>query len=176
MKIIELTRGWVCWVSDRDYPRLNKHNWNVMIHENWAYAVRHKPGTPGGVLYMHREIVGGEAATIDHVRHRFDEKVIDNRRSNLRPATHSQNIANSVSRGGRSIFKGVAVGPTRADGTSPWRAYITTRGKQSHLGYFRDEGHAALARDIAAVKLHGSRALTNFPVPGSRCWMFGELP
>ena len=174
MKIIELTRGWVCWVSDKDYPRLNKHNWNVMVHAGRAYAIRHKPGVPGGVVYMHREIVAGEPETVDHVRHRFNEKVVDNRRSNLRPASRAQNCANSRNRGGRSVFKGVAEAHQRVNGGLVWRAYITTKGKQTNLGYFRVEWHAAFARDIAAVKLHGPHALTNFPVPGSRAWIFGE--
>jgi hypothetical protein len=44
-----------------------------------------------------------------------------------------------------------------------WTANIYSRGKTHPLGYFSDECSAALAYDRAARRLHGRKALLNFP-------------
>lgn len=170
MKTIPLTRGFVALVDDQDYERLSAFKWRVLLRDDIAYAVRSSPRPNSRTLYMHREIVGG--AEVDHRRHDVAARIVDNQRSNLREARHCQNQANQrKQRGGRtSIFKGV--GRKR----DKWRAYIERDGLQRHLGHFFNEGYAALLYDLAAVAASGPFALTNFPVPGSSNWIYGDRP
>lgn len=79
----------------------------------------------------------------------------DNRYLNLRPATKSQNIANSkLRRDNKSGFKGVCLEPS----TGKWMANINKDKKRHYLGLFStpEEAHAAYV--AAAKKLHGQFA------------------
>lgn len=71
----------------------------------------------------------------------------DNRLTNLREATRSQNNANMAPRiDNASGSKGVSW-----DGrTKSWRSYITQDGRQKHLGRFGDKGAAIAAYRKAA--------------------------
>jgi len=119
------------------------------------------------------EIIAG-AAPGDDVAHRLHGpgKLLDNRRSNLRRVSRSQNNANARKKAGASssIFKGVSLSRSRL---RPWRASIWSGGRRRDIGFFREEGHAAMAYDLAAVRLYGDSALTNFPIPGSENALFG---
>lgn len=85
---------------------------------------------------------------------------LDNRRSNLRAATPSQNSANQRrSSRNTSGYKGVGWYAR----TSRWRAYLGTGGKQHHLGYFGSPEAAARAYDAAARAQWGEFARVNFP-------------
>jgi hypothetical protein len=86
---------------------------------------------------------------------------LDNRKRNLRPATHGENAFNKPKMKRRGIsasnFKGVSL-----DGGA-WRAQITKGGKTIWLGRFRNEEEAALAYDKAATDHVGEYARLNFP-------------
>lgn len=87
-----------------------------------------------------------------------DKNKQNDRWSNLRPATRSQNNWNRrPARGMLSSYLGV-----RARGNK-WCARITCNKKQISLGIFPNEIDAARAHDIAAVKHHGPYASLNFP-------------
>jgi hypothetical protein len=92
---------------------------------------------------------------IDHINGIRD----DNRLSNLRLATRSQNLANKSSqRGSSSRFKGVSLDKR----TGKWDARIGYGvGKNLHLGLFNVEEEAALAYNRAAYLLHGEFAKLN---------------
>jgi hypothetical protein len=107
-------------------------------------------------VLMHRYLMGEPPEDIDH----WNRDSLDNRRKNLRKATTSQNIANGLSRGGSSRFKGVS----RSRGH--WRAVIRKDYKTLHLGRFDTEEAAAQAHDEAARRLHGEFARVNFPRDG----------
>ncbi len=84
--------------------------------------------------------VSGEWPSAD-TDHR-DRKRDNNRISNLRPATRSQNLANSFRPDkNTSGFKGVSWRNSKR----PWRAYIGHMGKSKYLGSFLtpEEAHAA---------------------------------
>lgn len=170
MKIIPLSQGFVAWVDDEDYDRLSKHKWCIARRSKRVYAAR-KPGSSRSV-YMHREIMGSPAGVqIDHIKHRHAERVVDNRKSNLRLSpgyTNKQSLSKRCD-WVHSPFKGVRKGK----GPNPWVAFITCDRVRKHIGSFSVESYAALAYDLAAVRLFGEFALTNFPVPGSVNWIFG---
>jgi predicted Zn-ribbon and HTH transcriptional regulator len=102
---------------------------------------------------MHQLIAGSR--NVDHV----DGNGLNNRRSNLRPATKSQNGANARKNPGKtSRYKGVFWDRER----SAWQAKIMVNRKALSLGRFASEEDAALAYDLAAREAFGEFALTNF--------------
>jgi len=88
-------------------------------------------------------------ALIDH----RDGDGTNNRESNLREATHSQNHMNR-----RVTVGGHLKGTTFSKKDRKWQAKIQINKKQTHLGHFdtQEEAHAAYCR--AAVELHGAFA------------------
>jgi len=91
---------------------------------------------------------------IDHINGKTD----DNRWSNLRICTQSQNKANSGKhKNNTSGYKGVC---WRKD-NKKWTAGICHEGKRFHLGFFDDKEDAAMAYNKAAVELHGEFYHTN---------------
>ena len=89
-------------VDDADFPVVSNINWSI---NNYGYAFSSRKIGEKHIL-MHRMIFGDTASGIivDHV----NGNKLDNRRSNLRVATKSQNAANSNKHNDNlSGFKGV---------------------------------------------------------------------
>ena len=160
---IPLTRGQVAIVDAADYGWLTAFNWCATRNrpDGVWYATRRmvmsEPGytRPPKQHLMHREIMGFPLAEVDH-RNGND---LDNRRENLRDATHAQNLMNRRSGHGLSRFIGVSMDRRRGI----WRANIRVGGKQKCLGRFDTETDAALARDEASRRYFGEFASLNFP-------------
>lgn len=99
-------------------------------------------------LFHYGEIPDRE---VDHIN--LDKS--DNRISNLRLATRSQNRSNvRAYKNSTSGQKGVT--PHRM--TGKWQATISINGKQKYLGLFEDREVAASAYAKAAQELHGKFA------------------
>lgn len=104
---------------------------------------RWKLGLDGRDYFRHKVVWalnnGEWIGELDHInRNRLDDRI-----ENLRPATSSQNAANSsLRRDSVSGFKGVS---WFAKGNKNWRAQIRVNGRVFHLGLFADpvEAHAA---------------------------------
>lgn len=153
--------GRVALVDDGDYDLVMQYRWRVYERKQAGrrglgpYAVTRitKDGRKV-TLQMHVLIMGAKG--IDHINH----DGLNNRRSNLRPATVAQNTRNSRPRlGASSQYKGVHW----ATRDRRWRAAIKCDGKSKYLGTFWTERDAALAYDMAARELFGEYAVLNFP-------------
>lgn len=154
-------------VTSQDWPLVEPYGW-YEVEDNgsvYAYANTLDPDGRPTTIKMHRLIMdAGPGEEVDHV----NGNGLDNRRSNLRIATRSQNARNSMSRGGSSRFKGVYWYPYK-DGRPRWRAQIRVGGKRKSLGYFDDEIEAARAYDEKMRSLPDAEfGRYNFPRSGER--------
>jgi hypothetical protein len=149
MKTIPLSDGTVALVDDADYLILSRHRWSI-------YGRYPRRGTTIAgkqtCIYMHRQIMGASPAQhCDHV----NGNTRDNRRSNLRLCTRSQNMANAGRRrSNKSGFKGVSWDKAKRR----FRADISVGGKAIMIGRFPTPEAAHEAYKGAAVRLHGEFA------------------
>lgn len=156
--------GRVALIDDADYDLVMQLRWNVQEavepqrRRVVSYATTSLSGTRTSrkPILMHKLLTGWPLT--DHI----DGNGLNNRRSNLRPATHAQNQFNAGSRGGSSQYKGVSWNKH----ARKWCAGIDAAPIRMRLGYFTDEEEAARAYDAAALQLHGEFARLNFPVGG----------
>jgi hypothetical protein len=144
MKTIPLTQGKVAIVNDALLSALSQFKWCAKRDGRTFYAMRRvaRPGRSQTTVCMHREVfrLRGEKVPkqIDH----RNRNGLDNRRRNLRPATHTQNQRNQRKRkDNTSGFTGVRRDHGR------WRAYVRVNGKNKHLGMFGNKRAAARVRD-----------------------------
>ena len=171
-------------VDDEDYDRVmeavGKGKWYVHpSSSNWEYAYA-VSGSRNRL--MHRVVMNApKGMDVDHIAPGGLSR-LDNRKSNLRICTRSENSRNKKLRcDSSSGLKGVYYtrnpayenflenGPTlKKDGTprkiqpkplsKPWAAYIgdpDRPSRQIKLGYYATAEEAKAARDEAARKLHG---------------------
>ena len=94
----------------------------------------------------------------DHINH----NTLDNRKTNLRICTHSQNLQNARRyKNSRFKYKGIAESRPY-NKINPYVARITFKGKSRFLGAHPTQESAAKAYDIAAVFYYGESAALNF--------------
>jgi len=145
-----------------DYYRLKDFKWVVYGNGRNLYAVRLKlvGAKQTTLLSMHREIMQPrDDRVVDHK----NCNSLDNRRSNLRFATHAENMHNRRKRkNATSQYVGVFF---RKD-SSKWVSKIMIGRKRIQLGRYDSEIEAARAYDEGARKYHGEFARLNFPLPG----------
>ena len=152
-KEVDLTQGFAAIIDDADEAAvLAAGSWCVSRCGPTNYYARTSIG--GRMISLHSYLTGWPL--VDHV----NGDGLDNRRSNLRPATRQQNAQNvrTPSRSSTGL-KGV----TYYKRTRRWRAHITVDRRQRHLGYFDSPVAAAVAYDRAAVSSFGDYARLNFP-------------
>lgn len=103
-------------------------------------------------IYLHRAVVSAAPGLqVDHI----NTDTLDNRRSNLRLVSASQNAQNrSHARTNKAGVKGVH----RCSQTGKWKAGIAADGARYALGYFDTVEDAAMAYEGAALLLHGAFA------------------
>lgn len=146
-KEIPLTQGKTAIVDAEDYEVLSKFKWSY----DGRYASR--TDKDNKKVYMHRVILEVSSnEIIDHI----NRDKLDNRRNNLRKASHQQNSSNSKmyshnTSGYRGVYKW----------KNYWRAAITYEGKQISCGYYRSKEEAAQAYNEKARELFGEFAYVN---------------
>lgn len=155
---IPLNNGLVALIDEDDDPLVRQYHWWAKESDNERLYAITEPmvNYQKSVIRMHRLILGfPNTPDIDH----WNGNGLDNRRSNLRAATHSQNMMNRPAPiTNTSGYKGVSW--HRKAGK--WMAMIWDRNKQIYLGLYVDPVEAALAYDAAAIRLHGEFAYLNF--------------
>ena len=151
-KYIELSQDKRTLVDVEDYEYLNQFKW----YYNNGYAVRSTRMKNGkrGMELMHRTIVNApKGMEVDHI----NGDKLENKRSNLRLCTHTENLRNQHKTCGTSKYKGVCWHKAM----SKWRVQIRGNNKKIHLGFFDNEEDAAHAYNMAALELFGEFANLN---------------
>lgn len=154
MKKIELTRGQMAIVDDEDFDELNKYKWFAAWNSctKSFYATRQiRCGSRQRALRMNRVILGlefGDKRQGDHV----NLDTLDNRKGNLRVATHQQNMLNrSIFSTNKSGFKRVSL----KNSINKWAVQYRLFGKNNHVGYFNSKVDAAQIYMLISYMKHG---------------------
>lgn len=147
--LIPLTRNAFAEIDDEDFELVSRFKWRLQkrnpIATGYAVAGRNK------IIYMHRLIINAPLdKEIDHI----DRNSLNNHKNNLRPATRSQNVANSNNP--KKKYKGVY-----KYSKNRFRAMIWNGSKQIIIGSFKVEEDAAKAYNEAAHRIYGEFAYVN---------------
>lgn len=173
MKLIKLSGkygsivGNYAQVDDIDYEKLNTYVWNARKgrHTYYAYRyIRNRKINKKWTYYvenMHRTVMNmsiDNTLLIDHA----DGNGLNNQRSNLREATHSQNQANKRKTKGSSIYLGVY----KEVLNKKYRdiIYYVANCKNKNIvnvKRFKTEIEAAIQYNKWAIELHGEFANLN---------------
>jgi hypothetical protein len=152
---IPMNRGHMVLVDADDYDIVMiTGKWFVHVNGYTAYAIRNLRRDDGtwASQGLHAFLTGWPM--VDHI----NLNGLDNRRTNLRPATRAQNMHNRrLNANNTSGYKGVS------RDRSKWRAHIKLNSRQRSLGTFATPEQAARAYDAAARELFGQFARLNFP-------------
>lgn len=156
MKEIQLTGGYKTVVDDDDYEKFSKYRWYYQKIGKVVYARGQDKDKK--FFYLHRSIMRNpKGVNVDHI----NRNGLDNRKSNLRIATKSQNGCNRGPDSDNTTgYKGVIFHKGK------WRkkrfiAQITKDKKIHRIGYFLTAKEAAIAWNKAAIKYHGEFAYQN---------------
>ena len=148
---VPLTRGYEAVIDATDVPLVQDCNWVVTSPTRstvyaWAFFVDAE-GVKSS-LRMHRLFLSPEdSEVIDHI----DGNGLNNRRNNIRICSVTENNWNTkVSRANRSGYAGVHWDRRKGK----WRASIGFKGKDIHLGRFKDpmKAHEAYLRALAEYR------------------------
>lgn len=162
MKEIPLSQGQFALVDDEDYEYLSINRW---YYQN-GYAVRSKhvhvainKYTTIAIL-MHRVILKCKKnQTIDHI----NRNGMDNRKSNLRIVTKSQNAFNTTKKHIVRVHDNVSRhrGVHWDKYTHQWKSEIQILGKRIWLGRFDSEEEAAKAYNSALIRFVPQHGIPN---------------
>jgi hypothetical protein len=147
---VPLTKGYEAIIDAADVPLVEGFNWCSHVKPRAVYAVRTDFSGPAQrTVRLHRTIMGEpDGFEVDH----RDGDGLNNRRTNLRIATSSQNKHNQrLNTRNSSGFKGVSWF-TRL---RKWQARIAVNGKAVYLGSYRCSTAAHFAYAKASRELHG---------------------
>jgi hypothetical protein len=157
-KTIELTRGFEAIIDLDDYERVSKRKWHSMGKEPYIYAAsgytvsknRIAKGhtNKNNFVTLHRFIANApEGTVVDHI----NRNTLDNRKSNLRVCSHSDNLKNL--KVFKVKFKGVSKDNKRG-------TFTVGLGKIKLRG-FATESDAARAYDMIAKNIYKEYAYLN---------------
>lgn len=150
---LRLSNGSVCQVDAADVAVLSAQRWHLSKRKDGRVYVVGHVHSGYKLTYLHRFLLNAPAGVfVDHI----NGDALDNRRSNLRLCTATQNAINSRRKspsGFRGVFKRGA----------SWTASIMVDGAARYLGCYPTAEEGARVYDGAAARLHGEFAVLNFP-------------
>lgn len=133
MKEVRLTRGKVALVDDDLFDIISSYKWSIAERKHGFYAQKSFTGMNGknAPMLMHHLIAGHplKGKVVDHL----NGDGLDNRRSNLRICTYSENVRNSYKKRNGSVTHVYFRKRERL-----FVAQLWVNGKTKHIGYFRD--------------------------------------
>lgn len=152
MKKIPLSKGKFAVIDDEDFDKIGSVKWHLSSN-GYAVSTTHeyidgfrKTYHPSMHSLINRTPRG---KSTDHI----NGDKLDNRRSNLRTCTQSQNMANRGHQvNNKSGYKGVYWAAGK------WTAQIRLKGETIYLGRSSDIKEAARMYNKAAQKYHGEYA------------------
>lgn len=170
---IELSKGKFATIDDCDISDVNKYSWSIKFSRGKLYS-KSRIVIDKKIKYvdLHRFIMRPLAnMLVDHI----GGNGLNNRRSNLRICTRSENNHNCVKqKRSESIYKGLT--KTKQQNKIKlksgeikicdkkyiyWVAKIVVGNKRIFLGSFKNEKDAAIAYNNAAIKYYGEFANIN---------------
>jgi hypothetical protein len=157
MAKIKLSQEKYALVDREDFDWLNQWKWSCVKGNKYAGRKQWQQGeNKSKHIYMHRLIMGAKGKIqVDHI----NRNGLDNRKSNLRLATDTQNKHNhKLIKTNKTGYHGVYWDKQMGK----WGAGISINGKHQALGYFTDIKEGARAYDISAIENRGEFAQTNF--------------
>src|SRR5207237_5036627 len=137
-----LQNGMEAIVDRADYEEIKDYSWDFDAGYARAWVNGKK------VRMQHLILKNSQGLMRDHK----NLNTLDNRRSNLRIASRSQNLANTLKKPwNKSGYKGVC----KVKDSNRWLAQIRHEGIQYYLGHFMTPEEAHTAYCEAGRKLHG---------------------
>lgn len=155
MKTINLTQGKVAKVDDAMYGELSNYKWFAIENrDTGTFYCRRNVVIDGrrSTISMHRHVIGAcSGQMVDHI----NGDGLDNRKSNLRLCSASENNWNSRIRiNNKSGLKGVSW----CERDRVWIVGLRANGRYVRIGAFNDKEKAGKAYTVAAKKYHGEFA------------------
>ena len=158
---IPLTKGYEALIDAEDADRVLAFKWHTIgpSYGNVYAQTSLKAGGKRSAVMMHRLVMDAQdGQMVDHK----NGIGIDNRKSNLRFASPSQNSMNLHTIRGLSPYRGVSWSKRY----EKWQCSISKEGRRIFIGRYSDEVEAAMAYDRVAIEIHGEFAAINFPKDG----------
>ena len=143
--------GYKVLIDDEDYEKVMSYKWS--IHDKAKANIYFRATRKNKRIKLHRLIFGKikEGCVLDHI----NGNTLDNRKSNLRAVTITQNNRNRKNMNSTGL-KGVSYHPK----CHKWQARICTDTGRISLGYFDTKQLAHLAYCEASKKYHGEYGRT----------------
>lgn len=148
--VVILTKNAVAYVDPQDVSLVSKYCWYLT---SGGYAATR--AADNTFIYLHRLITNApDHLVVDHA----DKNRLNNRRSNLRVCTPSENAWNLIpfKPVGYSRHKGVTLDKKRGQ----WLVQVTAHGVR-RTGRYESEIEAATAYNKLAQEMHGEFAVLN---------------
>ena len=140
------------FIDSADVDLVKTHQWSVQC-DGYVSAY----DSSEGVISLHQFLMGFPQCIVDHA----DRNPSNNRRSNLRLATHIENMYN---RKRQSNNTSGYIGVCFNKNDKAFIARVTAKRITYLLGSFKCAKDAALTRDLAALRYQGEFAHLNFPI------------
>ena len=146
-------------IDEEDEALWEKYNWIVVNDcRNYYLQTNKRENNKNKTLRFHRIILKApKGIIVDHI----NGNGLDNRKSNLRTCTTSQNGMNRRKQLKETTSKYKGVTKDRREKVNlPWRMSIY-KNKDIYIKYFKTENEAALAYNAKAKELFGEFTLLN---------------